>query len=73
MLFSLVLVFFTLNLKEEYKFQEPSLKTKIFDVMEKNPIKEIEFRDVFEGIKAIEIEGILNNECILVAFPACNK
>lgn len=32
MLFSIVFAFFLMHLKEEYKFQEPSLKTKIFDV-----------------------------------------
>ena len=51
MFLSLFSMFFILGLKEEYKFQEPSLKTKIFDVSPAFTSHEISYLPIFEGVK----------------------
>jgi hypothetical protein len=72
MFLSLFSMFFILGLKEEYKFQEPSLKTKIFDVSPAFTSQEISYLPIFEGVKIAQIDGLLNNECFFVTFPFGN-
>lgn len=59
MLASLLAIFFLLPLKEEYKFQEPSLKTKLFDVSASYSAKEMSYDEVFTGIKIAQVRGVL--------------
>lgn len=61
MFFSLFSIFFILGIKEEYKFQEPSLKTKIFDVSPAFTSHEISYLSIFDGVKIAQIDGLLNN------------
>ena len=69
MILSLFLVYFSLDLKEEYIFQEPSLRTKLEDVRTHKPDLMLNYTALIEGVEYIKIAGAMNNECILLTFP----
>jgi hypothetical protein len=73
MLLSVGVLFAGVGLKEEYKFQEPSLKTKLYDVDSKNSVEDVNYVEGFGGVRYARIEGVLDNECILITFPSCNS
>lgn len=69
MILSLFTVYFSLDLKEEYIFQEPSLRTKLEDVRTHRTGLELPYISLTEGIQYIKIEGAMDNECILLTYP----
>ncbi len=67
---SFFLFYFTLDLKESYLFEEPSLFTKLTDIVVYKSALPLNYNTIRPGIKYIKIVGAIENECILMTFPS---
>jgi hypothetical protein len=63
------MIYFNFHLKEEYIFQEPSLRTKLEDIRTHRPSLTLNYTSLTPGISYIKIPGAMDNECILLAYP----